>query len=121
MDGYARLFAARSFPVDEFLPSAGVAVNDLFWIVMQGPAIVLTGIACDAGNVITEGDRVVAATGATSQATTAGRVRTHDQDTAANSTGSALANQIFNAIGAALSAKTTANTNADLLVDVKAL
>ncbi len=118
VDGYARTIAAEGWPVDEWLPAAGVADKDLFWIVLQGPSNVLTALPGDATNVIVEGERLIAATAATSQATTAGRIRTPDY-TLSSGTGSSMVDQATNYVGRALSAKTTANTNADVLVDVK--
>lgn len=122
VDGYADVFAERAVVVDEFLPSAGVPVNDLFWAVVEGPSLISTSLAADAGNVITEGQLLVAATAATSGATTSGRIRSPDY-TGANSTGSALGDQLANAIGRAMSARTTANTGGaaslnTVLVDV---
>lgn len=117
VDGKVRLTAARCFPVDEWLPAAGVAVNDLFWIVVEGPATIQTPLAGDASNVIAVGDRLVSVTAATSGATTAGRATVQDLTGAT----ALLGNQVQNRIGFALSAKTTANTNADLLIDVTKL
>lgn len=62
---------AKCFPVDEFLPSAGVAANDICWVVIDGPAMVTTGLTelqADLG----VGDPVIAMTGATSAATSTG-------------------------------------------------
>lgn len=115
VDGYADTTAEEAYPVDEFLPAAGVPVNDLFWIVVEGPATVLTDLAGADNNVINAGGVIVALTGATSGATTAGRVAPQDLTGAT----AVLAKQIQNRIGVALSSKTTANTNADLLIEVK--
>jgi hypothetical protein len=112
-DGYTTTTAAEGYPIDEYLPSAGVAANDLFWIVVDGPAVVLTSLADLTANLVA-GDWVVAITAATSQATTAGRVTNIDLTGAT----SPLALQVMNRIGRCLSAKTTQNTNADLLVEV---
>jgi hypothetical protein len=115
VDGYTTTTAADfAGVVDEWLPSAGVPANDLFYIVIEGPTRTLTDIAGDADNVFSVGDVVVALTAATSQATTAGRVGPQDLTGAT----ALLANQVQNRIGTALSAKTTANTNADLLIDM---
>ena len=114
VDGYATVTAdGPAYPVDEFLTSAGVPNNDLFWIVVRGPATVLTDIAAAAGNVINVGDSVVALTAATSQATTAGRIAAQLLTGAT----ALLANQVQNRVGRALSAATTSNTAADLLID----
>lgn len=115
VDGYADTTAEECYPVDEFLPAAGVPQYDLFYIVVEGPAMVLTDLAGADNNVINQGGVVVGLTGATSGATTAGRVAPQDLTGAT----ALLAKQIQNRIGVALSSKTTANTNADLLIDVK--
>jgi hypothetical protein len=114
VDGYSTTTAAEGFPLDEFLPTAGLAINDLGWIVIEGPATVLTDIAAAAGNVVSVGGWVVALTGATSGATTSGHVAAQVLTGAT----ALLAAQVQNRIGRALSAKTTANTNADILIDV---
>lgn len=114
VDGYADVTSERAYPIDEFLPTAGVPDDDLFWIVVEGPATCLTDLAGGANNVLNVGEAVVALTAATSQATTAGRVRPIDLNVATT----ALGDAIRHTIGRALSAKTTANTNADVLVDV---
>ncbi len=115
VDGYATTTAARvAGVVDEWLPAAGVPVNDLFWIVIEGPTLVITDLAGGANNVWNIGDVAVALTAATSGATTAGRPAPQDLTGAT----ALLGNQIQNHLGRALSAKTTANTNADLLMDV---
>lgn len=114
VDGYSNATAQRAYPIDEYLPSAGVPNNDLFWVVIEGPAKVLTDLAGGANNVISVGQVVCALTAVTSQATTAGRVQPQDLSGATT----ALGNQIMNKIGVSLSAVTTANTNSDLLVEV---
>jgi hypothetical protein len=115
VDGYADTTAeSPAWPVDEWLPAAGVPVGDLFYIVVDGPAMVLTALEADANNVFSVGTRVVALTGATSGATTSGRVRPQDLTGAT----ALLGEQIQGRIGRALTAKTTANTGVDLLIDV---
>lgn len=111
VDGMVRTTAGKCYPVDEWLPAAGVRDDDIFYVVIQGPATLLTSLAGDATNVIAVGDNLVALTAATSGATTAGRA------TPADFTGATalLANQIVNRIGRAMSAKTTAQTNGDVL------
>jgi len=111
--GYTTTTAAHGKPIDEYLPAAGVPANDLFYIVMDGPAVVLTSLS-DLSADVAAGDWLVAITAATSQATTAGRVALQDLTGATAN----LAVQIMNRIGRALSAKTTQNTNADLLLEV---
>ena len=101
--------------VDEFVPTAGVPNNHLFLVAVRGPALIKTSLAGNAQNVISDGDIMTALTAATSQATTAGRV----QSFAATSNMTNAVSAAINRIGRALSAKTTANTNADLLVDLE--
>lgn len=100
--------------VDEYLPSTGCLPNDLCYIVIEGPSLCLTGLAADATNVINVKDRLVALAGTSSGSTTAGRVGTQILTGAT----APLAKQIQNVLGRAMSAKTTTNTNADVLVDV---
>jgi len=115
--GYASGTAAdtpqQGYPIDEFLPAAGVPANDLFWIVVEGPAVVLTSLA-DMATDLAVGEFVVAATAATSQATTAGRVIPQLLSGAT----ARLAANIQNRVGRAHTAKTTQNTHAEVLIDV---
>jgi hypothetical protein len=114
VDGLAYVTAQRAYPVDEWLPAAGCPNHDLCWIVVAGPASVLTALDGGSDNVFSVGSLVVALTAVTSQATTAGRVAPQDLTGAT----SLLGKQIQNAIGTALSAATTANTNKQLLIEV---
>lgn len=114
VDGYARLTADRCFPVDEFLPAAGVPVNDLFWLVIEGPALCLPDLAGGANNLIPVGTMLVSLTAATSGATTAGRVAPQDLTGAT----AVLGVQVQNRIGVAVTGRTTANTTSSILVDV---
>lgn len=111
--GYARLTADPGLPIDEFIPSAGVPDGYYFWCVVAGPAVVLTSLS-DLAADVGVGDRLVAITGATSGATTSGRLSKIDLTGAT----AVLAAQILNFIGTAMTARTTQNTNSDLLVDV---
>lgn len=100
--------------VDPWLPSAGVAANDLFWGIVGGPAIVLTPIAGSAfAGDIAVGNHLVATTGTTTGATTSGRL---GNVTIANATDAQGAYDAMASVGRALSARTTGETNADLLV-----
>jgi hypothetical protein len=114
VDSYVNVLNGRGFPIDEFLPAAGVVNNDLFWIVIEGPAVCRTSLAALSASILV-GDPIGAATGATSLSTTAGRV---DELTFGAGTGAAEFNAVANFIGHALSAVTTAQTDTDLLVDV---
>lgn len=113
VDGYTTTTAqAVAGVVDEFLPSGGVAVNECFWLQIAGEAIVLTDLAAGANNLLPAGTVLVALTAITSGSTTAGRVAPQDVTGATT----ALSAQLSNAIGVALSAKTTANTNVGTLI-----
>lgn len=114
VDGYCTLdYVNCAGIVDEWLNSTnGVADDDYFWIAQRGPSNCLTDLAGGATNVINAGDIIVALTAATSQATTAGRV----QSFVATSNVTNAVSEAMNKLGRALSAKTTANTNASVLV-----
>lgn len=114
--GYTTTTAEKGFGVDEFLPSSGVPTDNLFWGVVKGPTVVKTSLSNMTASVAV-GDPVVAITAATSQATTAGRI--NSQVLAV--TEAALANAVRNAIGRALTARTSNETDADILVDVGVL
>lgn len=114
VDGYTRIQGEGAYACsDEYLTSAGVRDGDVFWVVIKGPAVVTTSVAGDAGNVITNTSRVIAATAAASTGTTAGRVEVITQVASTQ-----LGTVGIQSLGVAQSAKTTANTGADLLVDV---
>jgi hypothetical protein len=100
--------------VDDKLPSTGVADDDLFWLLRKGPALIKTPNAGGAGNVFAEGDVLVALTAVTTGAVTSGRAAVL---ATAATTNTALA--IVNKIGRVMSAMTTAQTNADMLVDLE--
>lgn len=123
VDGYCCITAEEcAGVVDEWLPTAGVRNGDLFWIVVGGPTLMLSSLAGDAENVITEGSALYALTAATSQATTAGRVVAWNGTFSAAQTTDGTAGKINqNYVGRAMSAKTTANTNSNILVDLKIL
>ncbi len=120
IDGMTSVSYGEGYPIDEFLPSAGVPDGAYFWIVVKGPAVVLTPIAGSEFNGdISIGQRLVALTAATSGATTAGRVAA-ENITASTQTAdySQILDEAANRIGRALSAKTTGNTNSDILVEI---
>jgi hypothetical protein len=120
VNGLAYASAMEGYPADEFLPAAGVANNDLFYVVVDGPAECLTDLAGGATNnwTATTGgvnSWATALTAVTSQSTTAGRVYPQDLTGATAN----LANQIQHRIGLVLSALTTSQTNAAILLYVK--
>lgn len=57
--------------VDEYLPAAGVAANDVYWVTVEGPTEVAVALS---GADIAVGDRLAAITAVSAGATTAGRV-----------------------------------------------
>lgn len=113
VDGYTRTTAEEGYPIDEYLPAAGVPNNDLFWIVVEGPAVVLTPLSNMSADADV-GGWVVAITAATSGATTAGRA--HPQVLTGATT--PLAIQVQNRIGRALTQRVTDSTDSDILLDV---
>ena len=119
VDGYCDVTSeACAGVVDEFLPSTGVPVHDLFWIAVKGPSLMRTDLAGGANNSIALDDLLVALTAVTSGATTAGRVAPFALTaTSTATTDGTQTRGIINNFGRALSARTTANTNVDILVD----
>lgn len=116
VDGYVTTdFAKAAGVVDDWLPAGGVSDDDLFWLVVQGPCLVKNDIAAAATAHINAGDYLVALTAASSQATTSGRIQSY----VATSNQTNIATQLLNKIGYALSAKTSANTNADVLAEIR--
>lgn len=116
VDGYCYVEADPvAGVVDDQLPSAGAADGHVFWICVEGDILASTSLAADSGNLLPANTVLVGATAATSQATTAGRVK------AADFTGATavLAGQINNSFGRAISAKTTANTGVAILSRVR--
>jgi hypothetical protein len=71
-DGYAAVTNdALVGVVDEFLPAAGVASNDVFWVTVDGPTEVAVALS---GSDVAVRSALSVITAATSGATTAGRV-----------------------------------------------
>lgn len=111
---------AKCYPVDEYLPSAGVAKNDIMWVVIEGPAMVKTPNT-DFTNIAV-GDALVALTGATATATTdgntatgAGLVATVDLSLTAVTGPRGIENRV---VGIAMSSATSGY--GDLLADIGA-
>lgn len=105
--------------VDDHLPAAGVPNGDLFWLITGGECLCTTSPAgSTAENFIVMFDAMYAQTAAASTfSTTAGRVI--PWDTTSITTGTTAMMIAMNFVGRALSAKTSANSNADLLIDLK--
>lgn len=105
--------------IDGYLPSAGVASNDIFCGITQGPMLVyLPTVNNDHNGDITVGADLVCATGATSGNSTSGRVS--NVTLAGQTAATASFNMARNLFAVALSAATTAQTTGvSILVDVK--
>jgi hypothetical protein len=111
----ATVMSAKCYPIDEYLPSAGVAANDICWVVLRGPAICKTSLANMAADIAV-GDALVAVTATTAAATdgtTGGRVTGIDLVVTSLPDG-----QVGRTIGLAMTALLTNTTNTDVLVDV---
>lgn len=61
VSGYAEAAGTLGFPIDEFLPAAGVANNELFYVVTEGLAKVTSAASGD--TTISIGNHVVPSTG----------------------------------------------------------
>lgn len=101
VDGYAATTNQEFVGVvDEFLPSGGVAVNDVFWLTVDGPTEVAHALS---GSDVAAGDRLAAITAVTTGATTAGRVTVSSVGAATTAAG----NNSLGVIGYAVSAGAT--------------
>jgi hypothetical protein len=118
VDGYSTTTACEvAGVVDEYWPAAGVPDGELFWLVVRGHTLVRNDLATG-GAAINAGDRLVALTAITSQCTTAGRiVSIAGTFSAAETTDGTAINVLTNWVGRAVSAKTSANTNNQVLVE----
>jgi hypothetical protein len=121
--GYSTVLAnAGLVLIDPYLPSTGVADDDIFWGVFSGPALCLLPLLSTGHADISVNDPLVGHTGTTTGATTSGRI-TKVQFIAATSGETGAALQAFsmakNVVGRALSARTSQETTAgaDILVD----
>ena len=91
--------------IDEFIETNGVADDDIFWAIVEGPVIVKTQATAAAAGTIAAGDKLIGGTGAaTSGNSTAGGVGT---------TSAPLVTQL---LGTALSAMNSASTQQDCLI-----
>lgn len=116
VDGYAAILAdPHAVPIDDQLPSTGVANNDLFLVILHGHYTVLTDFAGAGFNGdIAVGAALVAATFNGSTSSSAGRVS--NVTLAGQTAGTASFNMARNILGTALSARTTGETHAELLM-----
>ncbi len=106
VSGYATTVGELCFPIDEFLPSSGVADDDIFWVCVQGPAKVTSGAGGD--TTVAIGEYVIP--------TTDGKVIGQDTTVAA---GAATFAQVFGAVGVAITAVAAINTDFIILVTPK--
>lgn len=120
VDGYTTTTGERGYALDEFIASTGLVVNDVGWVVVEGPAVVVTALANGEGNLIAVGDPIAALTAATSGATTAGRASMQFTMAATSQAVEFITpfNEFRNYVGRALSARTTNETDLDVLVEV---
>lgn len=117
--GYTRLASEKGCPIDHLLPTAGCAYKDICFVVVDGPAIVLTDLANYSADLAAR-DVLNSQTAATSGATTAGRIklRTVAAATADATAGQRNVTENDGAFARAISSSLTNSTNADVLVDV---
>lgn len=119
--------AQHGYPVDEFLPAAGVRNGDVFYVVVEGPATMKTAFtgAEFGGSDVAAGDSLHSVTttaGSTQTGSTTEGGRVAKFATVAATTVAqfnALLDFAKNWVGTALSARTTGNMNVDVLVDVR--
>ena len=123
VDGYSTVLGnAGVVLLDPYLPSTGIADDDIFWGVFSGPALCLLPLLSTGHADISVNDPLVGHTGTTTGVTTSGRI-TKVQFIAATSGETGAALQAFsmakNCVGRALSARTSQETTAgaDILVD----
>ncbi len=98
VDEYATTVGELGYPIDEFLPAAGVGDQELFYVVVEGLAKVTSAAAGD--TTIAIGNFVIPSTD--------GKVIDQDVTVAA---GAATFNQIQGAIGRAVTAVAAINTD----------
>lgn len=110
---------ARVVPLDELLPSGGVAANDICFVVVKGPALCQDQIAQASENIISAGSLVRATT--INAATTAGATGGRVQAVEVTSSVTVAQQEIKAAIGRAISTQGTSGANdsaRDFLIDV---
>lgn len=124
--GYADVLAeGHCVLIDEFIATNGVADKDIFWGVVEGVATTLTsetGAGFNGADIAVSGDLVAATAASSTGAATGGRVTnvSFTNATAGNSSnGYDGYRMAMNHLGTALSARTTGETSADLLMRVR--
>jgi hypothetical protein len=122
VDGYSYQTAQEiAGYVDDMLPSSGVPNNDMFWLIVEGQVLANTPLdGASFGGDWAEGDMLYALTAAASTGTTAGKMqRWPGTWTATQTTDGTATKFAANRVGRVMSAKTTAQTNSPVLIDVK--
>ncbi len=116
----------HAYPIDEYIGPNGVPHNDICYVVVEGPAMMLTAFTgAEMNGDIVAGNRLhsVTTTAASTQAgTTSEGGRVANFNTVAATTVAQFDSLIAfmaNWVGVAMSSKTTGNTNANILVDVR--
>lgn len=106
VDGYqATQYGEIAGFVDEHLPAAGVAANDLFWLVVGGQVTMV----CDStSNTIAQGNDLNAASGTSSLNDDAGRV---EASAVTSGDTDVQEDQMFHRVGVAVSAKAATETS----------
>lgn len=119
IDGYCAVKADAHLAFsDPNLPSAGCADDDIMWVIIEGPTTVLSPF--EAGGfdkAIAAGDPLVGATGSTTGTSGVGRVSVGGVLAGGSLAATDAFNHARNNLGRALSARTTGETNAEILVD----
>lgn len=122
VDGYTATTAGQvAGVVDPLLPSTGVVNGDLFYVIVQDDNCLVKYTATPANAVASVGDILYAETAASSVvSTTAGRCQPFISPFTATQTTDGTALRVsVNEIGRAKSAKTTGETNSDMLVRLR--
>lgn len=118
--GYVDKLNAIGYPVDEFLPAAGVVNYDIFWLVIRGPATILTDMGSLLGAIAINdplvGQTAAASTGFTGTTGIGGRLT--GMTYGSTGVGAVVGTALLGMIGRALSAMSSQGTGQDLLVAV---
>lgn len=104
----------QCYPSDEFLSaSLGIPNRDVFYIILQGPAMCTNGAAADATEIIADGDALICKAGTSATNADAGRVVTISQ----SATDLSAASHI-NLVGFSMGVRLTTEVTSDILVNV---
>lgn len=114
-DGYGWvLYQQRCYPIDEFIGTAGVADDDICWVVVEGPATCTNGAAVDTTEEIADGDALVVKAGTSATNADAGRVVKIDT-TATDLPASAH----IGLVGYSMGVRLTTEVTSDILVNIR--